>query len=211
MRNRVWPSGSARATVSAATTPPAPGRFSTVTGWPSDRLISAATMRAVRSPTPPAANGTTMRRVLLGKPWAMAGETSASAEADKTAPSRPRRRKTRGKVMKVSCCRWCQGKTTVATRKKACNSVQALSGMPKCMNAGRSASEPQHEQRDTGEKDQDHRADEVAGHEGHDRAVGLRDRGVARHRVDDEQVHAHRRRDQPHLHHDQHQDAEPDG
>ena len=62
IRNIVWPSGSARATVSAATTPPAPGRFSIVTGWPSDWLSSAATMRAVRSPAPPAANGTTMRK-----------------------------------------------------------------------------------------------------------------------------------------------------
>ncbi|MDT4856481.1 hypothetical protein FQZ97_908720 [compost metagenome] len=67
MRNMVWPSGSERATVSAATTPPAPGRFSITTDCASSSESFCATMRAVRSPTPPAANGTTMRSVFEGK------------------------------------------------------------------------------------------------------------------------------------------------
>ena len=67
MSSRVWPSGSALATNSAATMPPAPGRLSMTTGWPRLTDSCCATARAVRSATPPAPKGTTMRRGLEGK------------------------------------------------------------------------------------------------------------------------------------------------
>jgi hypothetical protein len=37
---------------------PAPGRFCTVTGWPSSRLSASAKARATRSVPPPAPKGT---------------------------------------------------------------------------------------------------------------------------------------------------------
>ena len=67
MSSKVCPLGSALATISAATMPPAPGRFSITTGWPKPSAIFCATVRAVKSATPPAPNGTTMRKGLLGK------------------------------------------------------------------------------------------------------------------------------------------------
>ncbi|MNC88225.1 hypothetical protein D3C83_40200 [compost metagenome] len=57
----VWPSGSALATISVAMMPPALGRLSMTTCWPSDTLIFCATARAVMSPTPPGPNGTRKR------------------------------------------------------------------------------------------------------------------------------------------------------
>ena len=57
----VWPSGSARATCSPATTPPALGLFSMTTLCPSGPAIFWPTVRAVMSAAPPAALGTTMR------------------------------------------------------------------------------------------------------------------------------------------------------
>ena len=58
---RLWPSGTARATTSAAMTPDAPGRFSTTTGWPSDSVSFCATMRARMSFAPPGGKPTSMR------------------------------------------------------------------------------------------------------------------------------------------------------
>src|SRR5688572_28958754 len=61
---RVWPSGAARATCSAATTPPAPGRFSTTKGRPKASASLAASMRASTSGLPPGA-AAAIRRTLL--------------------------------------------------------------------------------------------------------------------------------------------------
>ena len=65
-RSSVWPSGSARATVSAARMPPAPGMFSTTTCCPRPSLIFGAMVRVVMSATPPGPNGSTMRTGLVG-------------------------------------------------------------------------------------------------------------------------------------------------
>ena len=55
----VWPSGTALATESRPTTPPAPGRFSTTHGCLSRSASWAAKMRPMVSTPPPAAIGTT--------------------------------------------------------------------------------------------------------------------------------------------------------
>src|SRR5690606_4502849 len=52
-------------------------------------------------------------------------------------------------------------------------------------------------------------ARDVAGDERQHGAIGLRQRNIARHGVDDEQVHPHRRRDEADFDHDEHKDAEP--
>ena len=57
----VWPSGVARAAASAAMLPPAPGRFSTTTGWPSRSPAPGRPARAVTSVLPPAAKPTIRR------------------------------------------------------------------------------------------------------------------------------------------------------
>src|SRR5262245_14713630 len=59
--NRVYPSGFELVTAPAPIMPPAPGRFSTTTGWPRISLMGGAIMRAVTSRLPPGANGTTIR------------------------------------------------------------------------------------------------------------------------------------------------------
>src|SRR5205085_526748 len=46
--------------------PAAPGRLSTMTGWPHFSLSFSATMRGIRSALPPAGNGTTMRTGFAG-------------------------------------------------------------------------------------------------------------------------------------------------
>ena len=46
--------------------PPAPGRFTTTTGWPQAALSDAATSRAALSDAPPAGVGTTMVMARLG-------------------------------------------------------------------------------------------------------------------------------------------------
>jgi hypothetical protein len=51
----VWPSGSALATASMPIMPPAPVRFSTTQGWPSDCGKRSHRWRAMRSAAPPAA------------------------------------------------------------------------------------------------------------------------------------------------------------
>ena len=53
------PSGADFATESAAMLPPAPGRFSTTTGWPRARESGSASARATMSGWPPGAKGTT--------------------------------------------------------------------------------------------------------------------------------------------------------
>ena len=59
-RRSVWPSGAARATLSAPTLPPAPERFSTTTDWPSSAWYLGCRMRATMSISPPGGYGTTM-------------------------------------------------------------------------------------------------------------------------------------------------------
>ena len=54
-----YPSGAARAIRSVPMVPPAPDAFSTMTLWPSVRLMCSARMRVTVSVPPPAANGTT--------------------------------------------------------------------------------------------------------------------------------------------------------
>jgi len=63
-------------------------------------------------------------------------------------------------------------------------------------------SQPQHKQGDAGERHQNRGAHKVARHKWQDGAIGLGNRRVPGQRIDDEQIHAHRRRDQPDLHHD---------
>lgn len=57
----VYPSAGAVAATCAAITPPAPGRFSTTTLWPSASPMPLPTWRATISVMPPAPNGTTSR------------------------------------------------------------------------------------------------------------------------------------------------------
>ena len=61
------PSGALRATASAAMLPPAPGRFSITTGWPSSGAICSASSRAVMSAAPPGGKGTT---IFKARAWA---------------------------------------------------------------------------------------------------------------------------------------------
>src|ERR1700730_599114 len=55
---RVYPSGADAASACDATTPPAPGRFSTTTLWPHCRETASPSVRARTSTAPPAAYGT---------------------------------------------------------------------------------------------------------------------------------------------------------
>jgi hypothetical protein len=57
----VCPSGAARCTASLPSTPAAPGRFSTTSGWPSVRDICGASRRIMMSVAEPEAKGTTTR------------------------------------------------------------------------------------------------------------------------------------------------------
>jgi len=56
--------------------PAAPGRFSTITGWPHFSESFSATMRGMRSALPPAGNGTMMRTGRAGQSCAEAAETA---------------------------------------------------------------------------------------------------------------------------------------
>src|SRR6185503_14157441 len=78
--SRVWPSGAAFATISVPTMLPAPGRLSTMTGFPSDWASPSATIREVRSLPPPGANGATNRIGFDGYSWAVAnGDSKADS------------------------------------------------------------------------------------------------------------------------------------
>src|SRR5690242_14670424 len=67
--------------MSAPMLPPAPGRLSTITCWPSAALIGAAMRRAIVSPPPPAEDPTMMRIGLVGYDWGYAGFTLEKAAA----------------------------------------------------------------------------------------------------------------------------------
>ena len=78
MRHQLWPTLASRwysvqRRAMAATTPPPPARFSTMTGWPSSFDINSAKMRVVVSPLPPAPKPTTK---LMGR----VGQVSARPE-----------------------------------------------------------------------------------------------------------------------------------
>src|SRR3954462_14273214 len=87
----VVPSGADFATASAPILPPAPVRFSTITGWPSCSDILAATIRPTVSTAPPAANGTTIR---IGRVRKFCGRVGAAGThaATATATSQQSRR-----------------------------------------------------------------------------------------------------------------------
>ena len=90
----VSPSGALRTTVSTPTLPPAPVRFSTVTGWPSFSCIRSASTRATTSVAPPGGKGTTMRSGRVGAQAApcAAAIRGSSGEA-RAASARLRREK----------------------------------------------------------------------------------------------------------------------
>src|SRR5438876_6357053 len=79
-----WPSGSALATYFAATTPPAPRRFSTITGWPRATVIFSARMRAIVSDALPGVTPETRRTVLPGKVCAFTAENATANSNAKT-------------------------------------------------------------------------------------------------------------------------------
>ena len=62
----VYPSGSAAATTPAPRLPPAPGRSSTMTGWPHRFCSRSANSRATISGPPAAGADTMMRTKRLG-------------------------------------------------------------------------------------------------------------------------------------------------
>jgi hypothetical protein len=66
LMSSVAPSGAELATKSAPIWPLAPGRFSTMTGWPQIATSFGSMMRASVSAPPPGGNGTTMRTGLEG-------------------------------------------------------------------------------------------------------------------------------------------------
>src|SRR5580698_3468657 len=63
---RVYPSGGDVTSACDATTPPAPGRFSTTTDWPHCRETTSPSVRARISTPPPAEYGTKICTVLDG-------------------------------------------------------------------------------------------------------------------------------------------------
>src|SRR5229473_68349 len=78
LTSSAWPSGADFATASAARLPPAPGRFSTSTGRPSDDESGCAIARAIVSVVPP---GEAPTRSLMGRDGyssalAMSGDAS---------------------------------------------------------------------------------------------------------------------------------------
>src|SRR5690349_17466291 len=81
----VYPSGAAFATASAAMLPPAPGRFSTMTGCPSDFASGSASARATTSGWPPGAKGTT---ILTGRDGCQSAKAVIPANAGIQAHSR---------------------------------------------------------------------------------------------------------------------------
>ena len=68
----MYPSGADRAVSAAPMLPPAPGLFSTVTGWPMDFASSRPIARAVMSTPPPGGKGQIMRIGFEGNAWASA-------------------------------------------------------------------------------------------------------------------------------------------
>src|SRR5262245_39831737 len=74
----VWPSAGCSATHFAPTSPPAPSRFSTITGWPSVVESFSARIRAIVSEALPGVTPETKRTVLLGNDCALAAVATAA-------------------------------------------------------------------------------------------------------------------------------------
>src|SRR6478752_400567 len=74
-----WPSGALFATISVATVPAAPGRFSTTTGWPKLSESFWAMRRPTMSVEPPGEKPSIRRTVLVGYACARALPASTSA------------------------------------------------------------------------------------------------------------------------------------
>ena len=82
-----------RSAYSVPSVPPAPGRFSTTTGWPSLSLSTLEATRAMKSEPPPGAKGQTIFSDLLGKaswarPWC--GSARPASGAGRAAQKRRR-------------------------------------------------------------------------------------------------------------------------
>src|SRR5262245_6812057 len=84
-RNNVYPSGFSRATAAAARVPPAPGRFSTISGWPLANCGKPLErLRERVSAAPPAPTGTSNRTGRSGHcaaDWAKAATGAHTASA----------------------------------------------------------------------------------------------------------------------------------
>ncbi len=94
-RPTVCPSGSALATAVRPMLPPAPGRFSITSGWPSFSLTRGAMARTMASALPPGGKVTITRMGLVGQAasWARAGLAKANSVAPPRAAHSARRRK----------------------------------------------------------------------------------------------------------------------
>jgi hypothetical protein len=90
-RRSVYPSADACTTASVAMLPEAPGRFSTVTGWPSRPDSHCAIKRPRMSLGPPAGKPTMRWIGRAGYDWALAVFSMAAKAAP--APVRPRNRR----------------------------------------------------------------------------------------------------------------------
>src|SRR6476620_11229015 len=86
----VYPSGAAFAVNSAPTPPPAPGLFSTMTGWPSAAVSFSPMVRARMSVVPPGANGTTHLMGLPGQDCAPATVVPAHSASASVTTARAR-------------------------------------------------------------------------------------------------------------------------
>src|SRR5215472_11094518 len=82
----VVPSGSARATVTAARTPPAPGRLSTTTGSFVAAVKASPTAWATTSPAPPAASGVMILTGRVGQSCACARNAGTDSDSIATTP-----------------------------------------------------------------------------------------------------------------------------
>ena len=78
-----WPSAGLSISARIAMLVPAPGRFSTITGWPSRVPICWPTARAMMSTAPPGAKPTIRRMGLAGKAWVWVWAWAAPAAASK--------------------------------------------------------------------------------------------------------------------------------
>ena len=89
LARKVSPSAALRRTATVAMLPPAPGRFSTTTGWPSTGVRAFASARARTSVAAPGGKATTMRTGRSGQECA---RTIAGVASTAPAPSSAARR-----------------------------------------------------------------------------------------------------------------------
>src|SRR6186997_1178293 len=86
----VWPSGAERTTISTPILPLAPGRESTITGWPHDSVNFAPTRRPRMSEVLPGGFGDTMRIGLAGHVCACAQAAMSSMTAHPVVRAAPK-------------------------------------------------------------------------------------------------------------------------